>query len=41
MQMSSCNSAFKQCKKHSLLSDREKPAVLLVDIYFAIIKKIL
>ena len=34
MQMASRNSAFKQCKNHSLLGVREKPPVLLVDIYF-------
>ena len=38
MQMASRNSAFKQCKNHSLLGVREKPPVLLVDIYLCIRK---
>ena len=38
MQMASRNSAFKQCKNHSLLGGREKPPVLLVDIYSILIK---
>ncbi len=40
MQMASRNSAFKQCKNHSLLGVREKPPVLLVDIYSKKMKKI-
>ena len=40
MQMASRNSAFKQCKNHSLLGVREKPPVLLVDIYFIKINNI-
>ena len=39
MQMASRNSAFKQCKNHSLLGVREKPPVLLVDIYLKLIYK--
>ena len=33
MQMASSNSIFNWCKSYSLLGDREKPPVLLVDIY--------